>query len=423
MKHPNRSHQEVRLDRAVLSVLSEETPPMDPQLDSQIVTQARLETESDVNSETHKWRFPMRQFSKAAIAAAAVILVVLGGFSLLPRGFDSHNAIAKAIEQVRAIRTLSFMTTTDVPGQDMTVTVKTYVHDSGRMRQEISEPSEAVNIIDFRQGKILSIVHQTKLAQIIDISGLPEEQIPKVMVDAFSELDPDHTTYLRDEDRDGVKTHVYKMYQGPISGTVWIDAGTRLPVAMEIQMPAIEGREQPKVVLDRFDWDAQLDPALFSLEVPEGYETNTVDMSDPTEDDWIMMLRIWAAMTRKPFPDEMGPSNLSMISQLLHDPALSPQENFDRMREGLGPIFGEEAFTKDNAVSLMTEISEKLGRGTMFIVHLEQTEWAWVGGGVEAGEADKPLCWWKVEGTDNYRVLYGDFTARDATREQLPKSP
>ena len=37
-----------------------------------------------------------------------------------------------------------------------------------------------------------------------------------------------------------------------------------------------------------------------------------------------------------------------------------------------------------------------------------------VGGGVEAGEADKPLCWWKVEGADTYRILYGDFTARDA---------
>ena len=423
MKHPNESHQENRLDCAVLSVLSEETPPMDPQLDSQIAEQARLETESEFNSETHKWRFPMRQLSKAAIAAAAVILVVLGGFSLLPRGFDSHEAIAKAIEQVRAIRTLSFMTTTDIPGQDVTVTVKTYVHDSGRMRQEISEPAEAINIIDFKQGQILSLVHQAKLAQIIDISGMPEEQMPKDMVQEFSQIDPDHTTYLRDEDRNGVKTHVYQMDQGPISGTVWIDAKTRLPVAMEVQMPAIEGREQPKIIFDRFDWDVQIDPALFSLEIPEGYETKTVDMSNPTEDDWVMMLRIWAALTQGPFPDEMDPSNLNTISQLLHDPTLTPQENFDRMRENLGPVLGEDAFTRDNAVPLLTEISEKLGRGAMFVVHLEQTEWAWVGGGVSAGEADKPLCWWKDKDTGTYRMVYGDFTVREVEPNDLPDRP
>lgn len=366
----------------------------------------------------------MRQFTRAAIAAAAIILVVFSGWSLVHEGFDSRAAIAQAIEQVRAVRAMSFVTTTQVPGQDMALTIRTIATDSGHMRQEIGKPVESVTLIDFNTGQMVTLVSEQKLAQVIDMSGLPKDSMPGDIIKQFSQLDPDHTTYLRDEPCNSVATHVYKVDHGPLSGLIWIDSDTKLPVRMEMTMSAgIKGRAGQKVVMGQFDWDVQVDESAFAMQIPEGYQVRKIDMSHPTEADWVLLLRLWAALTQEPFPDQMGPANLSAIGQLMYDPALSAQENHRRLVEHVGPLLGKDAFSSEHSEQSLLMLSQALGRGAMFVTKLEQTEWRWVGGGVSAGEADKPLCWWKDPDTGKYRMVYGDFTVRDVQQSDLPDMP
>jgi hypothetical protein len=41
--------------------------------------------------------------------------------------------------------------------------------------------------------------------------------------------------------------------------------------------------------------------------------------------------------------------------------------------------------------------------------------WGYAGSGVELGEANEPICWWKSENTGAYRVIYGDLSIGDSS--------
>ena len=40
---------------------------------------------------------------------------------------------------------------------------------------------------------------------------------------------------------------------------------------------------------------------------------------------------------------------------------------------------------------------------------------------VKFGDADSPVCWYRPDGSDTYRVIYGDLTVKDVAVENLPK--
>ena len=40
--------------------------------------------------------------------------------------------------------------------------------------------------------------------------------------------------------------------------------------------------------------------------------------------------------------------------------------------------------------------------------------WTYVGDGVELGDAETPICWWEIKGSDQYRVIYGDLSIGDS---------
>jgi hypothetical protein len=50
-----------------------------------------------------------------------------------------------------------------------------------------------------------------------------------------------------------------------------------------------------------------------------------------------------------------------------------------------------------------------------------ESDWHYVGKDVKFGEADKPIFWYKPEGSQTYRVIYGDLSVKDVAQEDLPK--
>jgi len=45
-----------------------------------------------------------------------------------------------------------------------------------------------------------------------------------------------------------------------------------------------------------------------------------------------------------------------------------------------------------------------------------------VGSGVEVGQGDRLVCWYKLRDKETYRAIYGDFSVKDLTESDLPLS-
>jgi hypothetical protein len=60
-----------------------------------------------------------------------------------------------------------------------------------------------------------------------------------------------------------------------------------------------------------------------------------------------------------------------------------------------------------------------LGKGMLFMMGLKDQHYA--GNGVKLGEADKAIFWYQPEGSETWRVIYGDLRVKDVAPENLPK--
>ena len=40
---------------------------------------------------------------------------------------------------------------------------------------------------------------------------------------------------------------------------------------------------------------------------------------------------------------------------------------------------------------------------------------------MKLGQADVPICWWKPEGSQTYRVVFGDLSTRDLDKADLDR--
>jgi hypothetical protein len=158
-----------------------------------------------------------------------------------------------------------------------------------------------------------------------------------------------------------------------------------------------------KVICKNLKFDVPMDESLFSMDVPEGYTLQQVelDLLGSTEQDFIEGLRIRAEV----FGDGWFPEGVAVEDYLKQAPAMT------KKAEELGLSDEEE-----------TELGMKLSRHLLFIRFFKgQGEWHYAGQGVKLGDAETPIFWYRPEGSETYRVIYGDLSVRDVSPENLPK--
>ena len=62
-------------------------------------------------------------------------------------------------------------------------------------------------------------------------------------------------------------------------------------------------------------------------------------------------------------------------------------------------------------------------RATMFVRAMKpENDWHYAGEGVQLGEAPTPICWWRPDGSETYRVVYGDLSIEDVAPEEVPSA-
>jgi hypothetical protein len=162
------------------------------------------------------------------------------------------------------------------------------------------------------------------------------------------------------------------------------------------------------MTFENFKWNEKLDPDLFSVTPPPGYTVNEQELDDSYEGekDLVDALSFWASMSRKSFPEQ--------IADLCAEEKVRPKliEAYDKQGDPHKEY--QEALT---AAGLLLD-------GLYFSQDMKGNGgWHYAGAGVKLGEKDKPVCWWKPEGSQKYRIVYGDLRVADIDEADLPKIP
>jgi len=154
------------------------------------------------------------------------------------------------------------------------------------------------------------------------------------------------------------------------------------------------------MVMDDYQWNVDLDPALFVPDIPSDYTSSEMSLSEATEGTAINGLRIFAELT-----DGRYPSNLALLTLM------------KEITEALTKKYGFNLVVKqDEYTSALVDI---LQAGTFYVqLAAAEKEAVYYGDSVTAEDVESVLLRWKIS-DGYYRVIFGDLTTSDVTAEQL----
>jgi outer membrane lipoprotein-sorting protein len=351
------------------------------------------------------WKIIMKsQMSKITAALLIIVLLIMCVHFL---GSTESVAWADVVRPILTARTVVFTVTMD-GGEN--VPIKVMNMGTQRVRNEVLSPDgktvQMIVITDFDTSQTLTLNPKQKIAALIDLKDLPEkpENILGEMRNIITDLqnDPDVLIErLGEQEIDGQIATVF-LATGPDGElTIWADSQTALPIRIEQK-----GRQIQFTCTD-FQFDIEMDESLFSMEIPEGYpappmvgEIPISEILGGTEQDLVEFLRIYAeSILDGVFPEDLSP-------HVWIDDVKKNRNKFAQL--------SEEQKLKGPPL--------EFARGWVFFRLLKaENDWHYVGNGVKLGDAESPVCWYRPDGSETYRVIYGDLSVKNVAPEDLPK--
>jgi len=340
------------------------------------------------------------------IAAAAVIIIaVLIGLNFFSDSVSiTSTAYAEIVERLHNARTLTYVVETNTSIEWMpSMRMEIAFREPGYMR--MSAPGGFVSVVDSIRGKGITILPPRKQFIEMDISNLQKDPAQQNIdvIERLRSLPERADEELGTKEIDGRVVQGYRVTEEGLINTIWIDTQTRNLVLVEMDFlnaPGMSG------TISDFRFDVELDDSLFDLTPPEGYTRMEiqVDTDEVSEQDLIEFLRLWTTWVKDGrFPPTLDPTKLAKLSMEMAQKGQFVDE---------GQISEQEQLEK----------SMKMTQGLMFLLKLPaDSNWRYAGEDVNFGEADKAIFWYKPEGSETYRVIYGDLNVKDVAAENLPK--
>lgn len=332
-------------------------------------------------------------------AAAVIIVGVLIGIHFVGNPIGTTPTFAQIIQPILDAQTAIFDI---IVGEEDTG--GPVIHDmvmGSIIRRSLSNMNGVVSIIDLETGRILVLTSSSKEAVYIDMKGLPST--PNYMdrlrnlIAKLQENSEYTIKELGEQDIAGQRLIGFQAQHPKSEITIWADPATALPVRIE----HIQG--QIKTICKNIVFDVPMDEKLFSMEVPDGYtlDQTELDLQSATEEDFIEGLRILAEV----LGDGYFPDGVAV-------------EDFIKQAPVIGQKIEELGITKEEQAELGTKLQQHL----LFIRFFKgQGQWRYAGKGVKLGDADTPIFWYRPEGSETYRVIYGDTSIKDVAPEDLPQ--
>ena len=333
--------------------------------------------------------------ARIATAAAVIIIAAVGiNYIMAP-----SVTWAQIIEPILNARTVVFDM---ILGTDDTGIVSHEIVVGSRMRKTMSNMPNMTMIIDTDNAKLLGLDTEAETAVYVDIAGDLGDRhrsYIKFVGQIIGQLQDGQVEELGEQVIEGQKADVFVGRGQNEQVTIWADPQTARPIRIEAQIG-----QDLSFTMKNFEFDADVDESLVSMDVPEGYALQKTDIAlgNATEEDFVESLRIWAEIIGDgTFPEAVGSQ-----SAMKDMPTLVQKVDAMQISEEQG-----------------TQIGISFARGLMFHQMLENQggEWHYAGAGVKLGDADTPVFWYRPQGSDTYRVISGDLSVKDVAREDLPK--
>ena len=330
------------------------------------------------------------------IAAAAVIIIaVLIGLHFFGDSITvTSTAYAEIVERLHNARTMIYTA-------NGTTEIEIAFKKPGYMRTTM--PGDYVTAIDWTQGKGISTLPTRKQFIEMEMSNLPNDPAQQQfnVIEKLRTLPDRADEELGTREIDGRVLQGFRVTEEDVINTVWIDPQTRDLVRVETEFINAPGMN---VVMTDFQFDVDLDDSLFTLTPPDGYTRVEVqaDVSGVTEQDLIEYLRAWSSWTKDgTFPPTFNPIELQKVSMEM---------------EQQGKFGDGQTTEQQRKRAAMT-----MYRGIMFLTQLPaESNWRYDGEDVKFGDVDTPIFWYRPEGSETYRIIYGDLSVKDVAAENLP---
>ena len=280
MTNPSPTDPDDLLDRATAALRDAVPPGPSARLNADTLAALRGAEARLVRPRLWQQVIVMHPFK---LASAAAVLVVGVTLYLLSWSLFSSVSYAQAMGRIKAARTVQCTVRTTLPGGATAVTSRLLWLAPGRLR--IEGPGDLVNVTDAAAGRTLSLNPANHTAFAFDVPrpdaahpttapATPTPPQPFDLVQCLKAL-PGATAHPADGRHiGGVRTDGFVFEQGGTTGTVYADHKTGDLVEVDCHLAGNAGT----VVIDDFRLDADLDPALFSLTPPPGYQVQQLQL-------------------------------------------------------------------------------------------------------------------------------------------------
>lgn len=266
------------------------------------------------------------------------------------------------------------------------------------------ESDGGITIIDWADGKSLSLDPKTKRATEFSLKSLPDELKNSMkdgnwfegMRQALRVATKDPTAKVQslgEKQFDGTVLVGIRIETPGMPMTVWCNPETQLPVRLE---STLTGPPKTEIVMTNFEFDVELDKSMFSVEVPKGYTVANVnvDLSPPSESELITALRMCTEVSNGEFPSGFDAFSMGKYAATyVHKKGLNKKaETVEQQQEVI-----------------------KIARGFQFVLMLpKEADAHYARAGAKYGDAERAVLWYKPTGSDKYRVIFADLTVREA---------
>jgi outer membrane lipoprotein-sorting protein len=405
------------LDRAVQAVLRGPVPdePSPAKL-AELIAQVRHAADQPQPIRLIERIKNMKPMTR--ITVAATVLIAFAGLMswLAPHGGTS-TAFAAVAEALNAVQSATWKTETTVKGPDgmpITTSWKNMFLAPSHERLEIAadggKPAGAT-IIDGKKDKMITLLPDTKTAFVVNFKNLPKQNPMGRTFQGLRELVANAQSgkggkveRLGEKTVDGRRAEGFHIQLGAIDVKLWADPRTLLPIRIE------QTTSETRVVMTNFQTGMNLEPSLFSIDVPAGYtvpNTAQLDFSKKPINYVADALKIAAGYNGGVFPQEL------------------------RGEHGIdGIVFrGERELKKKNPAAQMKlaaimELSSKLGGAFGVLYSLRpENDWHYAGKDVKLGTPNRPIFWYKPKKDGDYVVLYADLSVKEVAAKDVPNAP
>ena len=402
--------------------------------------QTETESSVDVARSAKSNRSPkgnrMMMLLKYGIAASILAVV---GFALnlpgLPTG--PKTAFAQVAERIAEIRSLTcrvqFIDDEHVETANPKDGTKlSYLAPS---KQRIDDPIGTTQIVDVAEDTSLYLNHVKREALTIH-GGMALATVPVSpvrLVDAVQQhfhldrIASDDIESIDPRTIDGTDTIGFRSTLNGEVVEAWFDQTTHLPKLIRVKFAIAsfsEGEPEANLwrVVTDLKFDAEVDEQLFSMEVPEGYKSVTMDtpkvnptaMKPATVDDLIEMLQFCAVQSEGVFPLSVSPSDESGT-------AMAVQSQFVKSLEDQFENGSESE--KNAAMQQVVETGTLFGKGNAFLFTMKAENKFEYFGGASLEDNDRPLLWYLPDGSDKYTVVFADLSIEQLSLDDLPAKP